>query len=114
VNTEANHFAGKDLAVKQIYSRMIDELLKFGFLRISPSKTGISLINHRHFANVVVRPSYLIVEFELSRFIDDPDRFIKVQRIGDNRFLHSLKLSEDADLSSDCLTWIRESYQTQG
>jgi hypothetical protein len=93
---------------------MIDELLKFGFLRISPSKTGISLINHRQFANVVVRPSYLIVEFELTRFIDDPERFIKIQRLGDNRFLHTLKLSEDADLANDCLTWIRESYQLQG
>jgi hypothetical protein len=72
------------------------------------------LINHRQFANVVVRPSYLTVEFELTRLIDDPDRFIKVQRVGDNRFLHTLKLSEDSDLASDCLTWIRESYQLQG
>jgi hypothetical protein len=114
VNRESDHFIGKDLVVKKIYKRMVDELLKFGFLRVEPSKAGLALVNHKQFANVVVRPSYINVEFELNRFIDDPEQFVKVQRLSEKRFLHTLKLSEEQDLTDDCLAWIRESYQLHG
>jgi predicted transport protein len=114
VNRESDHFIGKDLIVKKLYKHLTSELLKFGFLRIEPTKAGIAFHNHSQFANIVVRPSYLNVEFKLNRFIDDPERFVKVLRVGDKQFSHTVQLSEEQDLTDDCLAWIREAYQLHG
>jgi hypothetical protein len=114
VNRESDHFIGKDLVVKKLYKQLTTELLKFGFLRIEPTKTGIALVNHSQFANIVVRPSYLNVEFKLNRFINDPERFVKVQRLNEKQFSHTVQLSDEVDLTEDCLAWIREAYQLHG
>jgi hypothetical protein len=114
VNRESDHFVGKDLIVKTLYKELVEELMKFGFLRIEPTKTGISLVNHSQFANILVRPSYLNVEFKLNRFINDPERFVKIQRLSEKEFSYTLKLSEEQDLNDDCVAWICEAYQLHG
>jgi hypothetical protein len=39
--TELDHFKGKDKVVAAIYAWLIDELRKFGPLKIEPKKTSI-------------------------------------------------------------------------
>ncbi len=114
MNKESDHFIGKDLAVKKIYKRLIDELIKFGFLRIEPKKSGIVLVNHKQFATVVVRASYVNVEFELNHMLDDQDGFVKIQKTSPTRFTHTIQLQREEDMRPKFFDWIREAYLLNG
>jgi hypothetical protein len=64
--TEANHLNAKSPIVAKIYERLINELRKFGQLKIEPHKTSIHLGNRFGFAGVYTRKDYINLEVHLN------------------------------------------------
>ena len=64
--TEADHLDDKDPIVGIIYNRLINQLQKFGQLKIEPKKTSIHLGNRFGFAGVYTRQNYINLEVHLN------------------------------------------------
>src|ERR1700734_1930320 len=95
--TELYHLTGKDKIVKKIYERLINELQKFGQLKIEPKKTSIHLGNRFGFAGIYTRKDYINLEVHLNYKIDSP-RVSKVEQASPNRYHHTIKLTTSNDI----------------
>src|SRR5579863_3906863 len=108
--TELDHFKGKDKIVAAIYARLIDELRKFGPLKIEPKKTSIHLGNRFGFAGVYTRKNYINLEVHLNRKLSEK-RIAKVDRASPNRFHHTIKLESVRNIDKELLNWLKEAYE---
>jgi len=107
--TELNHFEGKELVVAQIYERLINELKKFGQLKIEPNKTSIHLGNRFGFAGVYTRKSYINLEVHLSYKLTS-QRVNKVEQASANRYHHTIKLTKTDEIDAELLNWLRQAF----
>ncbi len=107
--SELSHLENKEANVKEIYSKLISCLERFGDLKIEPKKTSIHLANRYGFAGVYTRKNYINLEVHLSRKIINK-RVIKVEQASANRFHHTFKLSSITDVDKELLNWLKEAY----
>ncbi len=87
--TEQSHFEGNELVVTQIYERLIDELQKFGQLKVEPKKTSIHLGNRYGFAGIYTRKNYMNLEVHLNYKLTN-QRIIKAEQASANRYHHTI------------------------
>ncbi|MBP6391141.1 MAG: hypothetical protein KA175_03900 [Flavobacteriales bacterium] len=106
---EADHLDGKDKVVARIYEKLLNELNKFGPVRIEPKKTSIHLANHFGFAGVYTRSNYMNLEFHLDKRIQSK-RIQKVEQASANRYHHVVKLNEPAEVDKELLGWLKRAY----
>jgi hypothetical protein len=107
--TESDHLDGKDLVVRKIYERLINQLQKFGPLKIEPKKTSIHLGNRFGFAGVYTRQNYINLEVHLNYKLKSK-RVIKVEQASANRYHHTIKLTTEKDVDKELLHWLKEAY----
>jgi hypothetical protein len=107
--TELNHLEDKELVVTEIYERLINELQKFGQLKIEPKKTSIHLGNRFGFAGVYTRKDYINLEVHLNYKIDSP-RVSKVEQASPNRYHHTIKLTTSNDIDAELINWLGQAY----
>ena len=107
--TELNHLEDKELVVTQIYERLIDELQKFGQLKIEPKKTSIHLGNRFGFAGVYTRKNYINLEVHLNYKLTN-QRVNKVEQASANRYHHTIKLTNTDEIDWELLNWLRQAY----
>ncbi len=107
---EADHLNGKDPIVGNIYERLIDQLQKFGQLKIEPKKTSIHLGNRFGFAGVYTRQYYINLEVHLNYKLTSK-RVAKVEQASANRFHHTIKLTSEKDVDKELINWLREAYE---
>src|ERR1700760_2380449 len=100
--TELNHLEDKDPLVTEIYERLIQELQKFGPLKIEPKKTSIHLGNRFGFAGVYTRKEAINLEVHLNYKLNS-DRVSKVEQASANRFHHTIKLTNQDDVDAELL-----------
>lgn len=107
--TELDHLQGKDKVVSKIYERLIDQLRKFGQLKIEPKKTSIHLGNRFGFAGVYTRKDYINLEVHLNYKLASK-RATKIEQASPNRFHHTIKLTSEKDIDKELLSWLKEAY----
>jgi hypothetical protein len=101
--TETDHLKGKEPVVTKMYERLINELKKFGDLKIETHKTSIHLVNRFGFAGVYTRKNYINLEFHLSHKLTG-DRIRKVEQASANRYHHTIKLSSEKDIDKELIS----------
>ena len=108
--TEEDHLKDKSPEVAKMYERVIDELQKFGTLKIEPHKTSIHLGNRFGFAGVYTRKDYINLEVHLNYKLTSK-RVSKVDQASANRFHHTIKLTSVKDVDKELLKWLKEAYE---
>lgn len=107
--SEVGHIKDKDPVVGKIYNKLIDQLQKFGSLKIEPKKTSIHLGNRFGFAGVYTRQNYVNLEVHLNYKLTSK-RVTKVEQASTNRFHHTIKLSSEKEIDKELLNWLKEAY----
>jgi hypothetical protein len=107
--TVETHFEGKAPVVRQTYDRLLTELRGFGAVREAPRETSIHLDNRRGFAGVYTRKNYFNLRFRLAHKLEHP-RITRVKRQSSRRYMHNVKLTNEADIDAELLGWLREAY----
>lgn len=108
--TITDHLQGKDPVVANIYAMPINELQKFGPLKIEPKKTSIHLGNRFGFAGVYTRKNYILLEVHLNYELTS-ERVSKVEQASANRFHHTIRLKREKDVNKELLTWLKQAYE---
>lgn len=108
--TETDHLQDKAPVVYAMYTQLINELKKFGQLKIEPKKTSIHLGNRFGFAGVYTRSNYINLEVHLNYELKT-DRVTKVEQASANRFHHTIKLSSLKEIDTELLTWLKQAYE---
>ena len=107
--TVASHFSDKSPVVSDIYKKLIQELNKFGPIKIEPKKTSIHLANRFGFAGVYTCRDYINLELHLNYKLAGK-RIAKVEQASANRYHHTIKLSSVKDVDSELTAWLKEAY----
>ena len=95
--TELDHLKDRSPVVNIIYKKLINELQKFGKIKIEPKKTSIHLGNRFGFAGVYIRKDYINLEVHLNYKLTGK-RIAKVEQASTNRFHHTIKLTSEKDI----------------
>ena len=107
------HFRGRDPELRAVFDAIVSKLRKLGPVKVDPVKTSINLTAGRHLAGVTVRGTFLRVGFFAPKRIVDP-RIVHVERLGPDRFGHSVVVESVADLDGQLLAWLAEAYRMRG
>ena len=107
--TEVHHLRDKEPVVTAMYQKLINELQKFGEIKIEPKKTSIHLGNRFGFAGVYTRSDYINLEVHLKHKIASK-RVAKVEQASPNRFHHTIKISSLNDIDKELLGWLKQAY----
>lgn len=102
-------FAGKDVAVRAIYSRLLEVLHSFGPFREEPKKTSIHLVNASGFAGVHPRKSYLYLNLRMDRSLQGK-RVAKSEQVSKNRYHNEIKITALDQVDGELITWFKEAY----
>jgi len=108
--SELDHLRDKEQIVSDIYEKLLEELHKFGQLKIEPKKTSIHIGNRFGFAGIYTRKDYINLEVHLNYKLAN-DRVSKVEQASANRFHHTIKLTKTKDVDKELLTWLKEAYE---
>ena len=111
--TELDHLKGKEAVVTAMYGKLINELHKFGQIKIEPKKTSIHLGNRFGFAGVYTRRDYINLEVHLNYKLTSK-RVSKVEQASPNRYHHTIKISSTKDIDKELLGWLKEAYDLKG
>ena len=107
--TELDHLKDKEPVVSAIYEKLINELHKFGALKIEPRKTSIHLGNRFGFAGIYTRKDYMNLEVHLKNKLTSK-RVSKVEQASPNRFHHTIKISTPKEVDKELLDWLKQAY----
>jgi hypothetical protein len=111
--TIKSHFEAKDVAVRQIYDRILKSVRQFGSVGEEPKKTSIHLVNRTAFAGVATRKSAIILTIKSDRKLSSP-RIHKSEQTSASRFHHEIKLASPADVDSELVKWLKDAYELSG
>lgn len=108
--TEFDHLKDRNPVVTDIYECLINELHKFGPLKIEPKKTSIHLGNRFGFAGVYTRKNHINLELHLNYKLTNK-RVNRVEQASANRFHHTIKLNDSNEIDMELLTWLWQAYE---
>ncbi|HVE66592.1 MAG TPA: DUF5655 domain-containing protein [Thermoanaerobaculia bacterium] len=108
-----DHFRGRDPHLRGVFDVLVSKLEKIGPVKVDPVKTSINLTAGRHLGAVTVRGSYLRVGFYAPKRIIDP-RIVHFERLGPDRFGHSVVLEAVADVDEQLMEWLAAAYAMRG
>ena len=103
------HFKGRDPHLRQVFDALVSKLRKIGPVKVDPVKTSINLTSGRHLGAVTVRGTYLRVGFYSAKRIVDP-RIVHFERLGPERFGHSVVLESAEEIDDQLMAWLAAAY----
>ena len=109
-NSVDSVFEGKDPAVHTTFDYLLQQLQRFGEVKVAPKLTSIHLEKNSGFAGVHPRKSYFNLEFRTDYQIDSP-RIARVQQLSARRFEHTVKVASQSDIDDQLLTWLKSAYE---
>jgi hypothetical protein len=104
------HFRGRDPELRDLFDELVRRLKKLGPVGVDPVKTSINLTARHHFGAVTVRGNFLRLEFVSDKRIAD-GRIVHVERLGPEKFAHSVVLESVGDLDEVVMTWLAAAYR---
>jgi len=102
-------FAGKDVTVRTIYSRLLEVLRTLGPFKEEPKKTSIHLVNVSGFAGVHPRKSFLYLNVRMDRPLRG-ERIAKSEQVSKNRFHNEVKITSPDEVDAELTGWLKEAY----
>lgn len=106
----AEHFRGRDPELPGIFDELVRRLRKLGPVGVDPVKTSINLTARHHFGAVTVRGNFLRLWFLSDRRIEDR-RIVHIERLGPEKFGHSVVIESVADLDDVVMDWLAAAYR---
>lgn len=106
-HTLAEHFAGKDPAVRQLYDHLVKTVRSFGPVTIYTQKSRILFQARTRFASIVVRRRWLEVTLWLKRRARHP-RIRRVEAGALRDYGCVFRLAAQGDLDDDLIQLVRE------
>ena len=106
------HFRGRDPILREIFDELVASLRKLGPLKVDPVKTSINLVARNHIGAVTVRGTFLRLGFLADRRIAD-SRIVHIERLGDEKFGHSVILESVEDLDDVVMGWLAAAYRSR-
>lgn len=103
------HFRGRDPQLREVFDALVSRLREIGPVKVDPVKTSINLTAGRHLGAVTVRGTYLRVGFYGAKRIIDP-RIVHFERLGPERFGHSVVLESADDIDDQLMAWLAAAY----
>ena len=104
------HFRGRNPDLRGTFNVLVRRLRKLGPVKVDPVKTSINLTARHHFAGVSVRGTFLRLGFLSDHRIED-SRIVHIERLGPNKFGHSIVLESVADLDDVVMDWLAAAYR---
>jgi hypothetical protein len=105
----ADHFTGKDPALRALYRRYVALVRSFGPVTVYAQKTRIVFQARARFAGAVVRTRWLEGALWLKRRADNP-RFHRIESILQRDYIHYFRLRSPEDLDEELAGLLREAY----
>jgi hypothetical protein len=105
----ANQYKGKE-ALKPIYEKLMEHLLKFGAdITVTPKKDSVSIIRKRQFA--LIKPATK-TRIDLGLKIKDKPTAGRLENSGPfgTMCTHRVKLSGQDDVDEEVISWLHEAY----
>ena len=102
-------FAGKDVVVCTIYSRLLEVLHSFGPFREEPKKTSIHLVNTSGFAGIHPRKSFLCLNLRMDRPLQG-ERVAKSEQVSKHRYHNEIKITTLDEVDGELIAWLKEAY----
>lgn len=105
----ADHFVGKDPALRRLFDRYVALLRRNGPVTVYAQKTRITCMVRVRFAGAVVRSRWLDATLWLKRRAEHPSlRRVEFLRPAD--YIHTFRLRSPADLDAGFAALVREAY----
>jgi predicted DNA-binding protein (MmcQ/YjbR family) len=108
--TVRDHFEGEDLAIRKLYDKLLEALRRMGPVIEEPKQTSIHLVRKTAFASVATRKDHLLLTIKSDDKRVSP-RVQKTEQVSPGRFHLEVKLQTLADIDSELISWLRESYE---
>jgi hypothetical protein len=108
--TIREHFEGKDPAVRKTYDKLMEALRRMGPVAEEPKKTSIHLVRKTAFAGVAARKDHILLTIKSDHQRTSP-RVRNTEQVSAGRFHLEVKLLSPADVDSELISWLRESYE---
>lgn len=99
--------------MRDIYDTIVAFARKFGPVEEDPKKTSIHLNRKSAFAGIQTRKEFLILTVKSTADIDS-SRIAKREQASSNRWHHEIKIGNVAEVDSQILAWLRDSYEISG
>ena len=103
-------FENREPGTKAAYDALVGALREFGTVKEAPKQTSIHLEKNKGFAGVHPRQKYFNLEFRTNYVIKDP-RITRSQRLSANRFEHTVKVNDPAQVDAQLLGWLKDAYE---
>ena len=107
------HFRSKTDFLKEIFARLVAETSKFKAVRIDTVRPAINLARNYHFAVIYVLRNSLQLDFTIDSECKD-ERIIRTEKLGENKYIHCIRLSSKESLDVRMLDWLKEAYHLTG
>ena len=102
-------FEGKEPKVKAIYNAIKRATNKFGTVKFETKKTSIHVVSRVAFLGIHPKTKWLDLNIVTTEPISS-SRVSKTERVSANRFHNTLRLTDESQVDSELINWIKKSY----
>jgi len=102
------HFEGRD-ELRAVFDAFVTAAEENGPITINATKSRITLQARMRFAAVEPRRDHLRAHLVLRRALESP-RFIRVEHLPPDYFIHNLRLARPEDVDAELRGWLAEAY----
>ena len=106
---EESLFEGKEPKVKAIYNAIKRAANKLGVVKFETKKTSIHIVARIAFLGIHPKTKWLDLNIVTTEPIIS-SRVSKTERVSANRFHNSIRLTEESQVDSELINWIKKSY----
>jgi len=108
--TVAQHFQGREPAVKATYEALLAAARKLGPFTEDPKKTSIHLNRKTAFAGIATRKAALILTVKSAKELDGP-RVVKNEQTSASRWHVEVKLEAPSQVDAKVRAWLAAAYE---
>lgn len=106
---EESLFEDKEPKVKAIYNAIKRAANKLGVVKFETKKTSIHIVARVAFLGIHPKTKWLDLNIVTTEPIIS-SRVSKTERVSANRFHNSIRLTEESQVDSELINWIKKSY----
>jgi hypothetical protein len=105
----ADHFKGKDPALRKLFDRFRALVRKSGPVTVYAQKTRIIFQTRARFTGFSVKKHWLDGAFWFKRRVEHP-RFYRIELIPPGDYIHRFRLTKLSEIDGDLAAFVREAY----
>ena len=106
---EESLFEGKEPKVKEIYEAIKGAVNELDTVKLETKKTSIHVVARVAFLGIHPKTKWLDLNIVTVEPISSP-RVLKSERVSANRFHNTVRLTEESQVDSELINWIKKSF----